>query len=88
MAEEQQQVPKIDFAPVMRECQKYAKMMQDAVDSNDLTEEQYMALNAFRVNIADSFCFLLFGEKFNDIRVKYMQMLEKATREEFKEKKQ
>lgn len=70
--------PKIDFAPIMRECQTYAKLMSDVVKSGVIDEDQYMDLEGHRVAIADTFCFLLFGEQFDNIRKQYIDLVTKT----------
>lgn len=77
MSDEQQTPPKIDFAPVMQECQKYAKLMKDIVDKGELSEDDYVDLEGHRVSIADSFCFLIFGDAFDAIRKRYMDLIAK-----------
>lgn len=77
----EQEPPKIDFAPVMRECQKYAKLMHDVAEAGEITEAQFDELEGHRVSIADTFCFLIFGDKFNEIRTKYMGLVTKKFRE-------
>ncbi len=69
------EAPKIDFSPIMRECQHYAKLMKDVAEAGEINEEQFDELEGHRISIADSFCFLLFGEKFDEIRKKYMALI-------------
>lgn len=76
--------PKIDFSPIMRECQKYAKLMQDIAEAGEINEEQFDELEGRRISIADTFCFLIFGDKFNEIRKKYMDLITKGYKEAVK----
>lgn len=76
--------PKIDFSPIMRECQHYAKLMKDVAESGEITEEQFDELEGHRISIADTFCFLLFGEKFDEIRKKYMALITKSSQDAYK----
>lgn len=78
------EAPKIDFSPIMRECQHYAKLMKDVAESGKITEEQFDELEGHRISIADTFCFLLFGEKFDEIRKKYMALITKSAQEAYK----
>lgn len=78
------EAPKIDFSPIMRECQHYAKLMKDVAESGEITEEQFDELEGHRISIADSFCFLLFGEKFDEIRKKYMALITKSSQDAYK----
>lgn len=81
MSNEPTTPPKIDFAPVMRECQKYAKLLKDVVDKGELTEDDYTDIDGYRVSIADSFCLLIFGEPFDEIRKKYFGLIASKYRE-------
>ena len=78
------EAPKIDFSPIMRECQHYAKLMKDVAESGEITEEQFDELEGHRISIADTFCFLLFGEKFDEIRKKYMALIAKSSQDAYK----
>jgi len=78
------EAPKIDFSPIMRECQHYAKLMKDVAESGEITEEQFDELEGHRISIADTFCFLLFGEKFDEIRKKYMALITKSSQDAYK----
>lgn len=74
------EMPKIDFAPVMRECQQYAKLLKDVVDAGKVTEEQLDDITGYRLSIADSFCFLIFGDKFDEIRKGYFSLVADAAK--------
>lgn len=76
--------PKIDFSPVMRECQQYAKLMNDVVEAGEISESQYMDMEGSRVAIADMFCLLIFGKPFDDIRTKYIKLVTKTLGEKEK----
>lgn len=78
------EAPKIDFSPIMRECQYYAKLMKDVAEAGEINEEQFDELEGHRISIADSFCFLLFGEKFDEIRKKYMALITKSSQDAYK----
>ena len=65
----------IDFTPLMREAQEYAKRMKDIVDKNDMSEDDYSAIMGHRTSLADSFCYLIFGRKFDEIRKKYIDFV-------------
>lgn len=73
-------MPKIDFSPVMRKCQKYAKLLKDVVDAGKVTEEQLDDITGYRLSIADSFCFLIFGDKFDEIRKGYFSLVADAAK--------
>ena len=68
---------KIDFAPVMQECQKYAKLMKDIVDKGKMSESDYTNMEGYRLSISDAFCFLIFGDAFDKIRKQYMDLITK-----------
>lgn len=73
-------IPNIDFAPLMRECQMYAKLLKDVVDSGNITEEQLDNLTGYRLSIADSFCTLIFGDKFDKVRNGYFSLVTNTAR--------
>ena len=79
------EMPKIDFAPVMRECQQYAKLLKDVVDAGKVTEEQLNDITGYRLSIADSFCLLIFGDKFDEIRKGYFSLVADAARKAMSE---
>lgn len=71
----------IDFTPIMQEAQLYAKLMKDIVDRNDMTEDEYSAILGYRLSLADSFCYLMFGRKFDELRKKYIAFVNSHMRE-------
>lgn len=77
MSESREEAPKIDFAPVMQECQKYAKLMKDIVDKGEMSEDDYTNMEGYRLSISDAFCFLIFGDAFDKIRKQYMELITK-----------
>lgn len=73
---------KQDSDALTRECQIYAKKMKDVVDAQSMTQEQYDDILGCRVSIANAFCSLLFGEKFDEIAKGYLDFISKTAKAE------
>ena len=67
----------IDFEPITKEAQEYVLAMKKIVDKQEMSEEEYSDILGHRISLADSFCYLMFGKKFDEIRKKYMEFVNK-----------